>query len=208
MKASSKKSPCPICGRHIDSKCRWNEESILCYSGDSFGPSHSLKKGDSIQALGKTWILISYNAGFSATSYLFVIDDGRYKKLSPQEKSQLNRKKVALARKAILAFRKIEDNFFLFLAPRDLLSLAPDEIDCVEAFGNKLIELCENLEDFLSLNRIHIKQLGAIRGRLQQMRGLLKGLQGDLEHFRRQFLGEPVQAPSQGTEEAQVQPSS
>ena len=169
----------------------------------SFGPSANLRKGDSIQALGKTWILISYNAGFSATSYLFVIDDGRYKKLSPQEKSQLNRKKVALARKAIFAFREIENSFFLFLAPRDLLSLAPDEIDYVEAFGNKLIELCENLEDFLSLNRIHIKQLGAIRGRLHQMRELLKGVQGDLEHFRRQFLGEPTQVPSWGSQEAE-----
>jgi hypothetical protein len=208
MKASSKKSPCPVCGRYTDDKCRSNDESILCYSGDKFGPSANLRKGDSIQALGKTWILISYNAGFSATSYLFVIDDGRYKKLSPQEKSQLNRKKVALARKAILAFRGIEDNFFLLLAPRDLFSLAPDEIDYVEAFGNKLIELCENLEDFLSLNRIHIKQLGAIRGRLHQMRELLKGVQGDLGHFRRQFLGEPVQAHSRGTEGAQTQSSS
>lgn len=208
MKASSKKSPCPVCGRHTDDKCRFNDESILCYSGDKFGPSSNLRKGDSIQAFGKAWILISYNAGFSATSYLFVIDDGRYKKLSPQEKSQLNRKKVALARKAILAFREIEDNFFLFLAPRDLFSLAPDEIDYIEAFSSKLIELCENLEDFLSLNRIHIKQLGAIRGRLQQMRGLLKRLQGDLGHFREQFLGEVVQAPSRGAGEAQAQLSS
>lgn len=208
MKASSKKSPCPVCGRHTDDKCRFNDESILCYSGDKFGPSGNLRKGDSIQAFGKAWILISYNAGFSATSYLFVIDDGRYKKLSPQEKSQLNRKKVALARKAILAFREIEDNFFLFLAPRDLLSLAPDEIDYVETFGNKLIELCENLEDFLSLNRIHIKQLGAIRSRLRQMRGLLERLRGDLGHFRRQFLGESVQACSRGTKGAQAQPSS
>lgn len=208
MKASSKKSPCPICGRYTDDKCRSNDESILCYSGDKFGPSANLRKGDSIQALGKTWILISYNAGFSATSYLFVIDDGRYKKLSPQEKSQLNRKKVALARKAILAFREIENNFFLFLAPRDLFSLAPEEINYVEAFGNKLIELCENLEDFLSLNRIHIKQLGAVRGRLHQMRELLKGLQGDLGHFKQQFLGEPIHPPSRGTEGARAQSSS
>jgi hypothetical protein len=195
MKASSKKNPCPVCGRDADDKCRSNDESILCYSGDRFGPSANLRKGDSIQALGKTWILISYNAGFSAASYLFVIDDGRYKKLSPQEKSQLNRKKVALARKAIFAFREIEDNFFLFLAPQDLFSLAPDKLDYIEAFNNKLIESCENLEDFFSLNRIHIKQLKAIRGRLGQMRGLLRRLQGDLRHFRAEFLGETAEPP-------------
>jgi hypothetical protein len=195
MRASSKKNPCAICGRDADDKCRSNDESILCYSGDKFGPSANLRKGDTVKALGKSWILISYNAGFSASSYLFVIDDGRYKKLSPAEKSQLNRKKVALAKKAILAFREIEDKFFFFLAPRNLLLLPPSELDYIEAFNNKLIESCENLEDFFSLNRIHIKQLRAIRGRLEQMRSLLKRFQGDLRHFRAEFLGETAEPP-------------
>jgi hypothetical protein len=199
MKSSSKKSPCPICGRDSDDKCRWNDESILCYSGDRFGPGNSLKKGDKIQALGNSWLLIGYDAGFSGSSYLFVIDDGRYKRLSPIEKSQLNRKKVALARKAITAFREIESEFFFFLAPKDFLSLPPEELDYIEFFTSRLIELCKNLDDFLSLNRITLKPLGAIRGRLKHMHCLLKALQGDVLHFRQEFLGEAIVPPSRGS---------
>lgn len=190
MKASSKKSPCPVCRRDTDDKCRWNSESILCYSGDKFGPSKNLKKGDKIRISGEEWILISYSAGFSAASYLFVLDDGRYRRLSPQQKSDLNRKKVVLAKKAILAFREIEDKFFAFLAPRDFTYLSSEEINNIEALNDSLIQLCDNLNDFLSLNRISIKQLTAIRKRLGQMHELLQSTKLDILFFRRELLGE------------------
>ena len=164
----------------------------MCYSGDRFGPSKNLRRGDKVRISGEDWILISYNAGFSATSYLFVLDDGRYRKLSPQQKSDLNRKKVVLAKKAILAFREIEDKFFVFLAPRDFARLSLQEIDNIEAFNDSLIRLCDNLNDFLSLNRITIKQLTAIRKRLGQMHELLQSTKADIIFFRHELLGEPL----------------
>jgi hypothetical protein len=198
MKSSSRSNPCPICLRNTDDKCRWNSESILCYSGDKFRPGNNLKRGDKVKALGSDWILISFNAGFSGASYLFVLDDGRFKKLSPEERSRFNRSKIATSRRAIFAFREIEQRFFLFFAPKDFTVMNSEELIYAEKFSAALIQSCEKLDDYMSLNRTSLRPLGAMKLRLKQMRELLKALQGDLLHFRQEFLGESVQPPSSG----------
>ena len=85
MQHSSKHNPCPICGRDIDDKCRWNDSTILCYCGNSFHPPEHLALGQIILASGVNWKLISYYSGFAKSSYLFSKTD-ELSLLSPLEK--------------------------------------------------------------------------------------------------------------------------
>lgn len=71
MNYSSKSNPCGICGRTTDDKCRWSDNFISCYYGNSFHPPSGLRLGDFIEAFGSRWKLVKLDGGFSGGSYIF-----------------------------------------------------------------------------------------------------------------------------------------
>lgn len=55
-KASSKRLPCPICGRTKDSDCRISDDLILCAYGSTHHPPENLRPGDTCKAHdGTVW---------------------------------------------------------------------------------------------------------------------------------------------------------
>lgn len=74
MQASSRKTPCPCCGRTRTDHCRFDLNSdapiVLCHNGVSSGPPQ-LRIGDTTTFAGITWALIKTNAGHSGNSYEF-----------------------------------------------------------------------------------------------------------------------------------------
>lgn len=99
MKHSSRRNPCPICGRDKDDKCRWNDEFILCYAGDSFSPPGYLKLGDKIKVGQERYALCSQVSGFAGNSYCFaLIDDFDYRFLSYEDKITYRRQTVKITR--------------------------------------------------------------------------------------------------------------
>jgi len=71
LQQSSRRTPCPVCGRDSDGDCRWNEEVIFCHRGSSFGPPESLKVGDVINSEGRPWALVRIGSGFDGAAYQF-----------------------------------------------------------------------------------------------------------------------------------------
>lgn len=68
---SSKKTPCPVCGRTKDADCAWTKDLILCHQSDSNQTIASLRIGDVINADGQKWALVKVNAGFSGKAAVF-----------------------------------------------------------------------------------------------------------------------------------------
>ena len=53
---SSRRTPCPICGRNRDGDCRISDELVLCHYGKSKYPPEDMKSGDVIDGLdGRQW---------------------------------------------------------------------------------------------------------------------------------------------------------
>ena len=72
MEYSSRKKPCPICGRFKDADCRWNDEVIFCHKGSNFAPPTHLKIGDVLTVNSLNWALVKVNAGHSGRAHVFV----------------------------------------------------------------------------------------------------------------------------------------
>ena len=72
MEYSSRKKPCPICGRFKDADCRWNDEVIFCHKGSNFAPPSHLKIGDVLNVNSLNWALVKVNAGHSGRAHVFV----------------------------------------------------------------------------------------------------------------------------------------
>lgn len=63
--SSSRRSPCPVCGRTKDHDCRWTDSWIACHSGSS------LKPGAVIVIAGQQWYLSHHNGGHCKRAALF-----------------------------------------------------------------------------------------------------------------------------------------
>ena len=65
MKRSSKKMPCPFCGRSKDADCAWTDDVAFCHSGSD------LRIGQTVDIDGQPWILVKLNGGFSGAAAVF-----------------------------------------------------------------------------------------------------------------------------------------
>lgn len=80
---SSRRHPCPICGRNEDGDCRISDTLVLCHRGGSFSPPDGIKKGEKVT--GKNGLIWAY-AGESSDGRCatFVIHEEK----GPQERSK------------------------------------------------------------------------------------------------------------------------
>ena len=106
MQYSSKRNPCPVCGRNKDSDCRWNDEVMFCHCGSSFAPPQHLKVGETLIVNGMEWALVKTDAGHSGRAFVFKPHRQLEKTFnySPQEYKDQKNKKDELFRIAIQAF--------------------------------------------------------------------------------------------------------
>ena len=99
MKHSSRRTPCPVCDRDKDDKCRWNDDFILCYVGNSFSPPGHIKIGDRIKIEQRTYALCSQVSGFAGNSFCFaLVDDFDYRFLPYEDKIAYRRQCVKVTR--------------------------------------------------------------------------------------------------------------
>jgi len=93
LKQSSRRSPCPVCGRNTDGDCRFSDELILCHCGTRFGPPQGLRVGDVLPVGGSSWALIRVQAGYDGAAFEFRPHSGPPRPPLPrarQRRQQLN----------------------------------------------------------------------------------------------------------------------
>jgi len=89
MKSSGRRNPCPVCGRDKDDKCRWNDELILCWQGDTFSPPPNLRKGETLEVPGRGLMaVLGVDAGVGGSSLLLGPHDGSQRPLVWREKPE------------------------------------------------------------------------------------------------------------------------
>ena len=69
--ASSRRTPCPVCGRQKNSHCRWGDGVWHCFIGDSHHPPSNIRIGDVIDIKGEQAALVATDGGHSGNSYVF-----------------------------------------------------------------------------------------------------------------------------------------
>ena len=150
MNHSSRNSPCPICFRDIDDKCRFSDDIILCYDGDSFHPPADLIIGDHLKIAGYGWKLLRVDAGFAANSFLFVRSDDE-STLTPLQRRRLRREQKSIEWRR--EFKQIRDLVYCsFSTPQfDLIDNA-DFLEYKQA-TDLALEKTEKLLSLLSMNR-------------------------------------------------------
>lgn len=87
LQASGRLSPCPVCGRNVDDKCRFSSELILCYQGERFHPPSDVRIGDVLWVEGRRWYLAATEAGYANASHCY----GLHRELTPASQAQRER---------------------------------------------------------------------------------------------------------------------
>lgn len=178
LKQSSRRNPCPVCGRNADGDCRFSEDLILCHQGTRFGPPQHLRPGDVIDVNGSRWALIRTDAGFDGAAHEFRPDRATREKGSFRGRRKQQRQARRLLHEVL---RDID----AALSVPEFMQSPPDELR--ESF--RLIEVAAVKAEAL---------LPAVRGRLQppQISLLAEAIKEltyqrrDADHFRHHYLGE------------------
>lgn len=184
LRQSSRRTPCPICGRNTDSDCRFSDELILCHCGTRFGPPQGLRVGDVLQVDGRSWALIRTQAGYDGAAHEFRPHSGPPRpRLSRarQRRQQLNIR--ALMADAMAAADRA-------LAVPEFIHSTPDELQAAWALIDVAVNQTATLQVALKSLDGRSPELREYRALLQEARKLLAYQHRDAINFRTYYLGE------------------
>lgn len=205
MKHSSRRNPCPVCGRDKDDKCRWNDDFILCYAGNSFSPPGFLKVGDRIKVGQLSYTLCSQSSGFAGNSYCFaLVDDFDYRFLCYEDRILHRRQCVKVTRTFLRKYSFVlgvidgiesEDGFYQMNSDRFYLN---------KDNTKNSIPLLSELIEYAAANKHHIVDY---QEQIKQVIETVKNVRQTLNciyQFEREFLGSPCpeQSDMRGSQEA------
>jgi len=149
LKQSSRRNPCPVCGRNADGDCRFSEDLILCHQGTRFGPPQHLRLGDVIDVNGVRWALIRSDAGFDGAAHEFRPDRGGTPKRTATLAAPVARVQELSAKKRLrefnAEFREAMKCPALDLLTADEVAHYPELIVCLAEEGQEMEPLLVSL---------------------------------------------------------------
>jgi len=140
---SSRRNPCPVCGRAKDDQCRRSADLISCYRGSTHHPPE-LRLGQVLLIDGQLWAVVNLSGGFAGNSVIFKPHADR----SAFKRSPALRRKVAAAVAPELRrqLARIRRQFQAVMAARDPYWLSPDQLKRDHAIAAACLA---NLQSFL-----------------------------------------------------------
>lgn len=81
---SSRRHPCPICGRNTDGKCRRSDDLLSCYWGERFAPPAGLHLGEVLRVDAGDWAVVDLAGGFSGNSLILAPHQPRNRSQRPR----------------------------------------------------------------------------------------------------------------------------
>ena len=192
MNHSSRNNPCPVCERNTDDKCRWNDEFILCYDGDSFAPPGHLRVGDKIKLNGQSFALCSTLSGFAGNSHCFaLVDDFNYRFLKYEDK-RTYRAQCVLAMKEFLQRKESIDISVEFIKLREnLQALTASELMHCKLTAQKCKSLTEDLLKYASENKKYIIEYFLHVNLIFQSQKIAGDALEEILSFEKNYLGMP-----------------
>jgi hypothetical protein len=190
MNSSSRNTPCPICHRNTDDKCRWNDEFILCYDGDSFAPPRHLRIGDKIKVNTETFALCSTLSGFAGSSHCFaLVDDFSYRFLKYEDKRTYRIQCVRIM-KEFLQRKKSIDLSVKFIELNDnLQAFRIDELADCKLIAQKCKSQAEDLLSYASMNKRYIIDYLSHVNAIFDAQRIAENMTQEIECFERECLG-------------------
>ena len=190
MNSSSRNTPCPICHRNTDDKCRWNDEFILCYDGDSFAPPRHLRIGDKIKVNAETFALCSTLSGFAGSSHCFaLVDDFSYRFLKYEDKRTYRIQCVRIM-KEFLQRKKSIDLSVKFIELNDnLQAFRIDELADCKLIAQKCKSQAEDLLSYASMNKRYIIDYLSHVNAIFDAKRIAENMTQEIECFERECLG-------------------
>ncbi len=188
MQRSSKKNPCPACGRVHDADCAWSDDVIFCHSGSD------LSIGQTIDVEGQPWALVKLNAGFSGSAAVFKPHTAR----SNFDRSIGGDRQQILSRQAkrsisALALERFFTAFDAAWNVNDFHVLSPNELkEGINAITKANAIGLEMAHTAPSIWREHKDLSDLYRDRFDACVTNIKYQVDDLTHFRTHYLGEAV----------------
>lgn len=157
MNHSSRNSPCPVCDRNTDDKCRWSDEFVLCYNGDSFAPPEFLRIGDKIRIDNKPFALCSTNSGFASNSYCFaLVDEVEYRFLKYDKRREFRRECVAAMKVFLRKKKKVFDAAEMIDLDENLQALTLQELLTYKNATQKISNSIQTLIEHATSNKRYI----------------------------------------------------
>ncbi len=185
---SSKRTPCPVCGRNSDGDCRYSDELILCHHGSRFSPPQQLRIGDVVSINGTEWALTRTGVGYDGAAYQF---QPHHPKPSQETRRQASRRHGRRSLKLIARAELLQ-----FLAVYREAMRCPEFILCTP---DELKQYFSAIDRASQQGPRLLARLSALARSDQSWRRYAKAVQlklktlgyeqADSKHFRRNYLG-------------------
>jgi hypothetical protein len=199
MHVSSKKTPCPSCGRSRTNHCRFDIDStnpvVFCHQGVSSGPPAHLRIGQTIQFANVTWALVGIGKGHSGNSHEFRPhrDNPQFRSTHRPPSAQDLQMVQARRSLAIHAIDRFFEKFQQVWNITDFHSLQPSELhqafDLIYATEQEGLALARSIQTVWRENH---DLRDRHKARFDSYIRNLKFQREDVDHFRQFYLGEVI----------------
>ena len=187
---SSKRNPCPVCGRDSDDKCRRSDELLSCYWGERFAPPAGLKLGQVLDIEGRHWAVMNLSGGFAGNSLILRphVDQHDFK---PAQRQQRQREAAVLAPALREVFGKVRAYVHASLAVLELEQATADELRRDQQLLAATRRHLQELRAPLVLARREDPSLARMVSAVDHWLRLVSFQAADMESFNRWMLGTP-----------------
>jgi hypothetical protein len=188
--SSSKRSPCAVCGRDSDDKCRRSDELLSCYWGERFAPPAGLKLGQVLDIEGRRWAVVNLTGGFAGNSLILRPHVDRHD-FKPAQRLQRQREAAVLAPALREVFGKVRHYVHASLAVPELQHATAEELCRNQQLLDTTRRHLRELRVPLVLARREDPSLARMVSAVDHWLRLVSFQAADLEVFNRLMLGTP-----------------